>query len=51
MAGLTETFNKIDVNNDGTLDWREFINYMLYSNMAQLSRDEDDRSQAATHTW
>ena len=29
-VGLTEMFDKIDVNDDGTLEWREFINYMLY---------------------
>jgi len=42
---LTEKFQKIDVNNDENLEWREYINYMLYSNMAQLSMHENDRSQ------
>jgi len=40
-----EMFMKIDVNNDGILEWREFINFMLYSNMAQLSMHENDHSQ------
>jgi len=40
-----EMFQKIDVNNDGVLEWREFINFMLYSNMAQLSMHENDHSQ------
>lgn len=42
---LFEMFQKIDVNNDGGLEWHEFVNYLLYSNMAQLSTGGNDRSQ------
>ena len=42
---LYEMFQKIDVNNDGDMEWREFINYLLYSNIAQLSIHENDHSQ------
>ena len=42
---LRELFKKIDVNNDGGMDWREVVHFLLNCNAAQLSAKEWDHSQ------
>eukprot|EP00658_Telonema_sp_P-2_P001176 TRINITY_DN1044_c0_g1_i4.p1 TRINITY_DN1044_c0_g1~~TRINITY_DN1044_c0_g1_i4.p1 ORF type:complete len:1029 (+),score=255.57 TRINITY_DN1044_c0_g1_i4:133-3219(+) len=43
--GMLELFQKIDVNNDGGMDWREVVHFLLNCNSAQVLAKEWDHSQ------